>query len=412
MSVVWLILKIIGITLLCILGLVLLILALVLFVPIRYQIEGTAQSKEDYHAKVHVHWLLRAVSIKLGLDSPMTMSTRVRILGIFGKGKDSVKKLGKKGEDEDDSEEDIDEESAESVKDDDKPKDSGREDAAKPEGSGKDDNTKPKESGKDDAAKPVGSDKDDAGKPEDGDDADKPHAGESEAASAGGTAETHVKPPKEDNADGDSGGTDDSEDAGEDSGKNGEENSGGDSNDDGAGGSEDAEDSEDSGEPPKKRKLAEKLADLKETAACVLELFARRKDVAVAYVKKDTTKAAISKLWKAVLWLLKTIAPRKGKAELIFGMKDPQMTGNIFSAAATLYPWYGDHITVIPDFEGEHLEGDGFIKGRIRLIGVLVWAIRLYFDKNLKRVYKEFKSVKEQMLSTPADVKKIISKAA
>ena len=48
MSVVWLILKILGITLLSILGLVLLLLLLVLFVPIRYSAEGKAESKEDY----------------------------------------------------------------------------------------------------------------------------------------------------------------------------------------------------------------------------------------------------------------------------------------------------------------------------------------------------------------------------
>ena len=47
MGVVWLILKIIGITILCILGLVLLILALVLFVPIRYRLKGNIKSKED-----------------------------------------------------------------------------------------------------------------------------------------------------------------------------------------------------------------------------------------------------------------------------------------------------------------------------------------------------------------------------
>lgn len=60
MTVLFTVLKIIGIVLLCILALLLLIVALVLFVPIRYSVNGN-KSKEDIKAKGRVSWLLHII---------------------------------------------------------------------------------------------------------------------------------------------------------------------------------------------------------------------------------------------------------------------------------------------------------------------------------------------------------------
>ena len=105
MGVVLLILKILGITILCILGLVLLILALVLFVPIRYRAEGSIESKEKHAGIVNVHWLLHAIDVKI-IDDPetKTISKRIRILGLFGKKMDSVIFPSAKDDDEEDTE--------------------------------------------------------------------------------------------------------------------------------------------------------------------------------------------------------------------------------------------------------------------------------------------------------------------
>ena len=66
MHIVLLILKILGILLLVILGLLLLILCTVLFVPVRYRIQGLW--KEEKWIRVQVSWLLSLVSFRGGYD--------------------------------------------------------------------------------------------------------------------------------------------------------------------------------------------------------------------------------------------------------------------------------------------------------------------------------------------------------
>ena len=57
------ILKILGITVLAVLGLVLALLLIILFVPLRLDVK--ARYDEEVRARVHVTWLLRAVHVKL-----------------------------------------------------------------------------------------------------------------------------------------------------------------------------------------------------------------------------------------------------------------------------------------------------------------------------------------------------------
>lgn len=355
MGVVLLVLKILGITILCILGLVILILALVLFVPIRYRAEGKIESKETHCGVVCVHWLLHAIDIRI-IDDPetKTISKRIRILGLFGKKKDSVIFPSEK---KDDESEEHDTETPETAAND-----------GKPEGTSAAE-TVQAESAKD----------------------EKPESGS--AGTAGGVEEkpSDEKPADEKPSDGKA-----------DSDIPEPESSASDS----------AAAEEDSAEakPDKKRSVGERIEDLKETAECVLELFSRRRDLLKEYLTKKSTKAALGKLWKDVLWLLRTLAPRKGHAEVTFGLKDPEMTGKAFAAASVLYPWYGKHIDLYPEFSGETIAGEGSLRGRIRLWGVVIRALGILFDKNIKKVRKEFELVKDKMKSTPAELKKIIKK--
>ncbi len=78
MDIVFLILKIIGIALLCILGLLLLAILLVLFVPLRYRVEG--KKEETLEAKARVTWLLHFVNAELSYATALNL--RIKILGI------------------------------------------------------------------------------------------------------------------------------------------------------------------------------------------------------------------------------------------------------------------------------------------------------------------------------------------
>lgn len=94
LSVVLTILRFIGITILVILGLLLLAVCLVLFVPVRYRAEG--YYKDSYGVKARVSWLLHIVSVAVLLEKEQPFSVKLRIFGITvfdnQKKKEKVKK--------------------------------------------------------------------------------------------------------------------------------------------------------------------------------------------------------------------------------------------------------------------------------------------------------------------------------
>ena len=77
-SILLIILKIIGITLLVVLGLFLFLFLVVLFVPVRYRFKGNYD--DSFHCKGKVTWLLQLVSIKVEVKEGVV--TSIRILGI------------------------------------------------------------------------------------------------------------------------------------------------------------------------------------------------------------------------------------------------------------------------------------------------------------------------------------------
>ncbi len=93
--------------------------------------------------------------------------------------------------------------------------------------------------------------------------------------------------------------------------------------------------------------------------------------------------------------LLKIILPYRFRGRLRFGAEDPSVTGQVFGILAMLYPVYGDRITVIPEFTEKCLEAEGKGKGRIFVISIVILAIRIICNKNLIKTAKKAKNIME-----------------
>ncbi|MBQ6992973.1 MAG: hypothetical protein IJN64_00545 [Lachnospiraceae bacterium] len=92
LTVVLTILKWIGITILMLLGILIFILCLILFVPIRYKADGFY--KDSYQIRARVTWLFHFISFSLEYEKEQPFRMKLRILGIsiF----DNLKKKDKK----------------------------------------------------------------------------------------------------------------------------------------------------------------------------------------------------------------------------------------------------------------------------------------------------------------------------
>ena len=128
--------------------------------------------------------------------------------------------------------------------------------------------------------------------------------------------------------------------------------------------------------------LSEKFASLK-----------KKKDGYTKLVHNVRTKEAMRVFKVELIKVLKHLKPTKLKGQIIYGADDPATTGERLGYMSLLFPLYYDNIDITPDFSEARLEGDLFMKGRIRL-GTIGWSVlKVIWNKNVKITIARLKKI-------------------
>lgn len=288
------ILKIIGITLLCILGLILFVLIVVLFVPIRYKVTADSNINDnvkDYHVRAKVSWLMHLVHGKYEYPGEEGFVLKVGPFTVYGKKKkekpdkkQKIKKKEKNGE--------------------------------KPENYEKEENTL--------------------------------------IVQEETTREEHTIPEKEVQE---------------------EENS----------------------KKTKRKSLKQKILYTRQKIYDKINKIRQKiKDILtnikkyIGILQSDAFKEAFALCKDSLVRLFRMIKPRKVKIKGTAGLGSPDNTGYMCAAIGVISPFFKKQIQIHPDFENFIIEGSAVIKGRIYLFVVLIIAIKLFFDKNIRKVMDMF----------------------
>lgn len=113
------------------------------------------------------------------------------------------------------------------------------------------------------------------------------------------------------------------------------------------------------------------------------------------FLTLEENKTSFGYIWKLFKKMLKHISPGKVKGYVRFGMEDPCTTGEILGAAAIFYGKYGKNIRVIPEFEEKCLEAELKLRGHMQL-GVLgIHALRVLFSREFRSLKHNFDQLKE-----------------
>ncbi len=160
-------------------------------------------------------------------------------------------------------------------------------------------------------------------------------------------------------------------------------------------------------EPRKENFFKKLIRKLRELVERIKELYKSLKDKAISIIdsirtKKEDLSGKIDSfyevindednrelvrfLWEQLKKLLRIIKPKKGKLYIHYGMDNPETTGKIAMYLAVLYGWLGIDINILPDFEQKIMEGEIQLKGSIRLFGIIVIALKVYTNKQFKKV--------------------------
>lgn len=109
------------------------------------------------------------------------------------------------------------------------------------------------------------------------------------------------------------------------------------------------------------------------------------------FLENTENQKTIALLWRQTKKLFCHILPRKVSGNVRFGFDDPYYTGQVLAAVSTLYAFYGESLSLEPVFDRTALDGEIHIRGRIRMAALLWIAVRVFFNKNFRKLLREWR---------------------
>lgn len=94
--------------------------------------------------------------------------------------------------------------------------------------------------------------------------------------------------------------------------------------------------------------------------------------------------------------LLRIIRPRRVKGFIHFGFDDPATLGRILAYLSVIYPVLPRKLRLEPDFEHADIYGDIVIKGHFSLIVFVAVLVRLYFNRDIRRMLRLYRRHKNR----------------
>lgn len=123
----------------------------------------------------------------------------------------------------------------------------------------------------------------------------------------------------------------------------------------------------------------------------------RKSILLVGFIRDEINKKGFKVIYESLKGILKHLMPTDLELELLFGTGDPCTTGQTLGMLSILYSLYGDHIEIRADFEQKIIEGRLDVKGRIRLVRLIIIVIKLISNKRFKELNNNFKTLKEAL---------------
>ncbi|MBP3568305.1 MAG: DUF2953 domain-containing protein [Lachnospiraceae bacterium] len=162
-------------------------------------------------------------------------------------------------------------------------------------------------------------------------------------------------------------------------------------------GSEMAGDEEPASKPGFFEKIRVKIQKVRETVSNIINKVKKllhQKDEVLRILNKPESKLAISFVFNKLKHLLKHILPGKVKGYVAYGADNPATTGQVLGILGIVYARTGQLVEIRPNFEEAQLECDVELRGRVQLFTLLVIAVKVALNQDLRRLITEFKNVK------------------
>ena len=118
-----------------------------------------------------------------------------------------------------------------------------------------------------------------------------------------------------------------------------------------------------------------------------------KKEAFLAFYNETHNHQWFTAFWHRLKKLLLRILPRADRLYLHFGFEDPATTGQVLGGLSILYPICGEKMELCPEFNEEVLEGEVKVHGCIRLVTLVVFAVKSFLNKQFFAIVKQFKGL-------------------
>lgn len=108
-------------------------------------------------------------------------------------------------------------------------------------------------------------------------------------------------------------------------------------------------------------------------------------DCAKEFVTDEDNKALFHFLMEQLKALIKLVRPKKYRINVRAGLEEPADMGAVLAFVSVLYGIIGVELALEPVFDKDVFEGSMFLKGRVRMFPVLLIALKVYRNEQFKK---------------------------
>ena len=119
-----------------------------------------------------------------------------------------------------------------------------------------------------------------------------------------------------------------------------------------------------------------------------------KKEKLEEFLQDEVHKEAYYKCKKELFRLMKHLKPKKADVKILYGFDDPYHTGQALAVFSVLYTFVGGCISVTPDFEHQVLKGSAYLKGKIYLWHFVQSGWKLIWNRNVRQTYHDIRNFK------------------
>lgn len=143
----------------------------------------------------------------------------------------------------------------------------------------------------------------------------------------------------------------------------------------------------------KKEREKESFFDKFDNIEEKIENLVDKYEVLEKFYYHNKTQYAVQKMAGLIKKTIAYVLPTRAKGHLRYGLWDPAATGKSYAVLCITGAALHKGFDICPDFDEMMLEGEIDAKGRIRAIYFVRLAMTIFFDKKLKAVYRQGKRV-------------------